>query len=380
MTFMSEVLYNGFLTIKRYRGSLKEALIRSFKKLPEGASLKITGKKNEGPFFEKIIKSLNPSFKGKINLNKYENNVFSPEFLNDILSSELIDNVRIDPSKFLIKLKGDKMLLGDESVTALQLFKVDRYSGITSLETKYTVRQVTFFMSLESALTALVGLYSSYVTSTRYGGGNINYYFLFFSPEEVLSLTLPNGEKYLESYFLVKEGVIKKLREVISDFSSSELLLLEILISTELQRLMVRENLDKVSFMLFRIALEGRTYKTYKIYEQLPITVYREPIFYKTIQAYFRDPLRFCERLSEFLGPKGVILSALSRANEYSESDNVLRAVQELYRFIVLGVAEGWMGFLKEIYECYLKLANSDDPREKERARRYLNIIRSFKM
>ena len=380
MTFMSEVLYNGFLTIKRYRGSLKEALIRSFKRLPESASLKITGKKNEGPFFERMIKSLNPSFKGKVNLNKYENNVFSPEFLNDILSSELIDNVRIDPSKFLIKLKGDKMLLGDESVTALQLFKVDRYSGITSLETKYTVRQVTFFMSLESALTALVGLYSSYVTSTRYGGGNINYYFLFFSPEEVLSLTLPNGEKYLESYFLVKEGVIKKLREVISDFSSSELLLLEILISTELQRLMVRENLDKVSFMLFRIALEGRTYKTYKIYEQLPITVYREPIFYKTIQAYFRDPLRFCERLSEFLGPKGVILSALSRANEYSESDNVLRAVQELYRFIVLGVAEGWMGFLKEIYECYLKLANSDDPREKERARRYLNIIRSFKM
>jgi len=380
MSFISEVLYNGFLTIKRYRGLLKEALTRSFKKLPEGALLKITGKKNEGPFFERMIKSLNPSFKGKVNLNKYGNNVFSPEFLNDILSSELIDNVRIDPSKFLIKLKGDKMLLGDESVTALQLFKVDRYSGITSLETKYTVRQVTFFMSLESALTALVGLYSSYVTSTRYGGGNINYYFLFFSPEEVLSLTVPNGEKYLESSFLVKEGVIKKLREVISDFSSSELLLLEILISTELQRLMVRENLDKVSFMLFRIALEGRTYKTYKIYEQLPITVYREPIFYKTIQAYFRDPLRFCERLSEFLGPKGVILSALSRANEYSESDNVLRAVQELYRFIVLGVAEGWMGFLKEIYECYLKLANSDDPREKERARRYLNIIRSFKM
>ena len=380
MTFMSEVLYNGFLTIKRYRGSLKEALIRSFKRLPESASLKITGKKNEGPFFEKIIKSLNPSFKGKINLNKYENNVFSPEFLNDILSSELIDNVRVDPSKFLIKLKGNKMLLGDESVTALQLFKVDRYSGITSLETKYTVRQVTFFMSLESALTALVGLYSSYVTSIRYGGGNINYYFLFFSPEEVLSLTLPNGEKYLESYFLVKEGVIRKLREVISDFSSSELLLLETLISTELQRLMVRENLDKVSFMLFRIALEGRTYK---IYEQLPITIYREPVFYKTVQRYFRDPQRFCERLSTFLGPKDVILSALSslsRANRYSESDNVLRAIQELYRFVVLGVAEGWMGFLKEIYECYLKLINSDDPKEKGRALRYLSIVRSFRM
>ena len=101
------------------------------------------------------------------------------------------------------------------------------------------------------------------------------------------------------------------------------------------------------------------------------------------MSKYFKDPLRFCERLSEILSPNNVILRALSsigRRDRYVESDNALGAVNELYRFIVLGDPKGWLGFIKGLYECYQKLANSENTRERERAKRYLSMISILKM
>ena len=43
---------------------------------------------------------------------------------------------------------------------------------------------------------------------------------------------------------------------------------------------------------------------------------------------------------------------------KFDEADNILRAILELYRFTILSDAQGWFGFVKELGNCYSKLAN----------------------
>jgi len=59
----------------------------------------------------------------------------------------------------------------------------------------------------------------------------------------------------------------------------------------------------------------------------------------------------YCRNLSEALSPNKTILKALASLNaknKLSEADNVLKVVQELYRFVIFGDAQGWFGFVRE--------------------------------
>ncbi len=213
-----------------------------------------------------------------------------------------------DESEIHLNIKGKDVFMDinskSDGIAAPQLLKVDRYTGFSSLDTPYTSQQLTFYLSKEVALLALLGIYSSFVTNVRQQQQSY-YYFLFFSPEEVAGLL--NSPSLAEKFFLVKESVRESLRELLRRTTFNELLLIETTLNLELQRLMETENLDKISLTLFKIAHEGQTYK---IYEQIPITVYRNPAFYETAKKYFRDPLKFSEKLRKAI-TQGVIPSAL---------------------------------------------------------------------
>jgi hypothetical protein len=221
-----------------------------------------------------------------------------------------------------------------------------------------------------------LGIYSSFITTFRQQQ-QAYYYFLFFSPDEILKL-LSESSNVISRYLLVKDAVVEKLATILGKSTSNELLLLEVLLSVEVQNLMVEENLDKISLVLFKIAPEGQTYK---IYEQIPITILRYPEFYRVVERYFKDPQEFCRKLSEALAPNKTIfkaLASLNAKNKFSEADNILRAVQELYRFVILGDVQGWFGFVRELWNCYSKLANSSDRREKSRSKDYIEIVQKF--
>jgi len=113
----------------------------------------------------------------------------------------------------------------------------------------------------------------------------------------------------------------------------------------------------------------------------LLLEIYRTTSFYTIAEKYFGNAEKFIENLSYALASDKIImeaLSSLSKKNRYSEAENVLIAIQNLYRFVMLGDAQGFFGFLQKLDEARKKLENSNDKREAFRARLYNNIVARF--
>jgi len=378
LTFLSGIMYEGILfsilsTDCRFDHTAvylpQDFLCRSYSSLDDGVidNLRIVMSGNDNinvKLFEKLglnVKS-RKTYYDLIRLLK--------ENSDRLVSKDTIDlEMSIVKKDTLIDLKSKS-----EGLSAPQLFKVDRYTGISSLEAGYTSQQLTLYASKEATLIGLLGVYSSFVTTFK----RTYYYFLFLSPDEVISLLAEGNRRKVEGYLIVKERIAERLREILGKSTITELIMLEVLLSVEVQNLMIEENLDKISLVLFKIAPEGQTYK---IYEQIPITIFKKPKFYRVIEKYIGDPQRFCEKLSEALNPNRTLfkaLASLNAKNKFSEADNVLKAVQELYRFVVLGDTQGWFGFVRELWNCYSKLANSSDRWERNRSKDYIKIVRDL--
>jgi len=390
-TFLSEVMYEGILQYLKNGGNMKKALENVCREerilkgsLPlVGNDLSVKKKSRyEIRFPEKLLQLMNPSvyndglIRQKIEKKENIKNLFQGEFIKGITESQYVDQMKLDFENILVELKKDSMVIGGDELAAPQILKVDRYTGITSLEEEYTDKQMTLRLSKDMALLFLLGMCSSYVAYDK-----PYIYFLFFSPDEVVYMLLGSGEqveRIISSYFMIKNNVVNKLREIIRGLVTNEILLLEVALGVELQELMLKENIDRISMILFRIAIEGNTYK---VYELVPIHIYRKPAFYEILKTYVRDPLRFCRKLSDELSPSKPILKTLASfksKNKFPEADNILRAIQGLYRFIILGDSEGLLQFHREISNAYTKLVNSSSGNERARAVYYLRLLHTL--
>lgn len=378
-TFLSEVIYEGlmFLILKtRCEFNPKEinagsdCLNRAYSSLDDerigNIRIVMSGNDNiNAKIFEKLglsnVKS-RKTYYDLINLLK--------EHSSSIKSKEEV-NIELKAFKKDVLMDLNNK---NEGISAPQLFKVDRYTGISSLDTDYTSQQLTFYFSKEIALISLLGVYSSFVISVRQQQHSY-YYFLFFSPDEIVNLL--NSEKLVDKFFTIKDTVAEEFRKILSRSTLNELLLTEITLNVELQRLMENENLEKVSLLLFKIAPEGQTYK---IYEQISLTIYRNPAFYRIAEKYSHNAISFCEQLGRAVSSDVILrtLSSLNTKNKHSEADNILKAIQMLYRFVVLGDPQGWFGFLRELHNSHAKLVNSSDGRERRRAENYLRLVKSI--
>ena len=167
------------------------------------------------------------------------------------------------------------------------------------------------------------------------------------------------------------------LSETLRSSVTSEVMVLEVMLSTKIRSELMNMNLDKVDFNVFKISPEGMTYK---IYETVPISVYREPMFYTILAERGIRADKLCEKLHEALSPNDVIMEALrsfNQKNKYSEADAVLRGVLNLYRFVSLGDTQGLFGFLRSLEEAY-KILEGGDKRAQARAKRYASIQREI--
>jgi len=376
-TFLSSVIYEGLLYLIPEHSktfSLRDIdfendfLAKAFSQLEDDriANVRIVMAENDNinaKIFEKIGLALQSkkTFYDLLKMLKDNSNAIK-------LTKNIDIELKINKKDILIDLnkKGD-------GISAPQLLKIDRYTGFSSLETPYTSQQLTLYTSTEVALIALLGIYSAFVVSTKQQQQN-NYYFLFFSPDEVLKL-LANGNKDLiKAYLQVKDKAREMLSEIIARHYSHELLIAEVALNLEIRDLLKKENLDKVSLMLFKISPEGQTYK---IYEIVPLEFFSDTRL-DAISKYFRDQERLIETLREVVSPRSILLEALAsmnRKNRYAEAENILVAIQGLYRFVVLGDAQGFQEFMQKLSEAVRKLENSEDGRERRRAEEYRRFI-----
>jgi len=262
------------------------------------------------------------------------------------------------------KIEEDKFIIGGEEITGLQIFKCDRYSGFTAININ-PFEQKTVYCSPEVAVLFLCGIVSSFIVSFMDEKRNQNLYFLFFSPEEALRLYIEGDSSLIRKYFLIKDKTIEVLKESYLRTRFNEIVLAELLLVLEIQELLNKHNLDKISFTLFKIVLEGQTYK---IYEQIPIVLYRKLLFREIVEGLFRNPDKFIRKLTEIFNKKeSVVWEALESLNRKSkrdkshkiEADNVLRAMMYLYKFVILGDLQGYYQFVRELHNCYRKTKNN---------------------
>ena len=286
-------------------------------------------------------------------------------------------NVEIDDKKKNIYIRSER---SNDLITAPQILKCDRYTGFSTFEENYFTDQFTLYISQEVALICIIGLTNSLVLRVYDSSKRQDfYYFLFFSPEEVSKLYFNYFERRdietIRKYHIIKDEATKILREIYQRVSSNEVAITELALNLKFQELLSRHNLDKISFTLFKIALEGNTYK---IYEQIPIRVYRKIAFAEVVERYFRNSDDFVKRLSEIFdkSKNRRLWDALKNKDSpnYPEGDNVLKAMQGLYRFVILGDLQGYYQFVREIFNCY-RIYERPKNREEEKIRDYYRSI-----
>ncbi|MFN3384834.1 MAG: hypothetical protein ACK401_08080 [Archaeoglobaceae archaeon] len=393
-TFLSSVIYEGLLyLIPEYSKSFSlteidfedDFLSKAFASLEDErikeVEVRMRGKYDPEIFKkfrlelpnEKTFYNLLKSLKENFNIIKVSREI---EIFKYFSKGAVFIGLKKESKRKKLKKESKKEEDEEDIITPPQIFKIDRYTGFSSLESALTSDQLTLYLSKEVALIALLGIYSSFVVSVRQQQQN-NYYFLFFSPDETLKRLSEGKKDLIKTLMEIKNTARNALNKIISKHYSNELLLTEVALNVEVQNLLKKEKLDKISLSLFRISPEGQTYK---IYEVVPLDFFKETRF-EAFSKYFRDQEKLIGSLRKILLPEGILLEALSsmnKKNRYSEAENILVAINGLYRFVVLGDVEGFYEFTRKIGEAIRKLENSDDPRERWRAGEYRRILTRF--
>ncbi len=339
----------GRLTITR--GDIISALDKHVEKEKiESLNISTVGK-NDRDSVLRLLNSLEIAREGEERLTKYGDIIgVILENRGSLRIGHRIElGATINRRRFLIGLT-DVEELGRNGI-ALQLFKTERYTGLTSTEHPYTTEQLTVYMSPEATLIALLGLYSSFITTSD----NIHY-MLFFSPEEAGSILV--GDKDVRTMFIIKEEAKNILADIIRKKYSEELIVVETLLNTKIQEAMSQHNVSSISLILLKLAREGQTYK---IYQQLPLNFYK------------RDPPEIWRLIAEILDPSEVILSRLAK-NDNVEYNNLLSAINGFYRYVVLGDRWGLYLAIRELQHAYIKV--SGDEKARNVAQRYLRLLK----
>ncbi|MEM3480521.1 MAG: hypothetical protein QW576_02410 [Candidatus Korarchaeum sp.] len=260
-------------------------------------------------------------------------------------------------------------------LAAPQLFKIDRYTGISAGETGLISKQLGLRSSPEVILIGLLGVYSSHIVTVRQQG-SAYHYFVFLSVDDMLRVLSSGDRARLEHVYFIKEQLRELLMETLEASVMSEIMTLEVMLSSAIRAELRKRNLDMVGFNVFRISPEGQTYK---VYETIPLTVYANPMFYQVLLRRRINAEGVCEALQEALSPNKAIMKALASFNspkKLSEADSVLRGVLALYRFITLADTYYLFQFLRYLSEARAILR--DDRKALRRIQDYEYIERSL--
>jgi len=289
-------------------------------------------------------------------------NVKSKKTYSDLLNVIKGNSEKImitkDPIVISVNLKRDGIFVDvtdkSEGVQAA-IFKAERYIGITSTDTNLTSKHLTQYFSKEVALILLLGIYSSFIATVMMQKRQPSFFFLTFSSEDLIKIFRDGNRMKVETYFEIKSEAMNALRNVILKNPHNELMLTEMALNIQLQKMLKQRNIDKISFTLFKVALEGQIYK---IYEQIPLTILSESPFSTIASKFFRRPedlINYLYRI--FSSQDSIILNCLADPDNPAYS-NIILAVNSMYRFVILGDIQGWFEFIRELHNAHEKTKN----------------------
>ncbi|PUA32650.1 MAG: hypothetical protein B9J98_04140 [Candidatus Terraquivivens tikiterensis] len=276
-------------------------------------------------------------------------------------SDNILSDVESIPLRLSISRRDKCIFVGDinnrRNGVSFQLFKTERYTGITSTEYDYSTKQLTTYFSRDTMLIALLGVYSSFITRVSENRSTY-YFFLFLGPEEIIDIL--SGNKDARILFLIKDHIRNVFEELIAKQFSEELLITEIVISARIQEFLHKHNISGMSMLLVKLAQEGQTYK---IYEYIPLTVYR------------RTELEPYKILDEILSSDSIVLERL-RKRDNVEYNNLILAIVGLYRYVVLGDKQGMLTMIRELHNAYTKV--KADEKLKKYANQYERMLKDL--
>jgi len=234
-----------------------------------------------------------------------------------------------------VRLKGRKEIIigSEEPFLSLALFKsCDKYGSLRVWEYTSLSDQVPQRLSINAALTCLLGLYSSYVW--RVGNTNI---FLFLDPSEIAeSLNAPAADEDPSEAMQWRINARNVGKEVIREFIEAAVvppaILARLALSVKFAEALGGTNIEVLRLRLVRVDEEGRIYK---VYGDTPIEARKQPYLKEALSEELSkhvdasSPLMTCIRL--FVQKSQGIGRALCE-----ENDHVLRAIDALYRFVAL--------------------------------------------
>ncbi|NPA98744.1 MAG: hypothetical protein GXO43_05130 [Crenarchaeota archaeon] len=268
---------------------------------------------------------------------------------------------------------GKDFVIGNKSkdlLSGIQLFKTDRYTGLTSLDTDTTYQQFTVKSDPLLYLFAILGLASSYA-----GGTFEHSYHVFLSPDEIIEILARGDPEYLYNVMSLKREVIRRLREILRSRVPEELLLLKTLIDLGLQELMIKYEIDHLSLQIYVVAREGNTFK---IYNKIPLTIYARPYYMEVLRQLSREPEKLIEALQETISPNSSLVKTLQmlEANRKPpDTAHAITAIRMLHRLIISGEPDSLYSFLREIETAAKILEQEGAPASLNRAKGYKYIL-----
>jgi len=236
---------------------------------------------------------------------------------------------------------------GKVDLAAPTLLKIDRYTGITSAEEKYTSEQIGLRVSQHVWLLSLLGVYSSFAVGARYAGNKQSFYFVFFASDVVTEVLARGDSVYLSNLMRAKLALMEEIAKVFTATHVEEALLLDIAVNANLPKVLEERGLEAVNFSVLKISPEGQTFKEY---EYIPVTLTRTPVVLKVVQKYSSKPEKIMECLSEAANPENSLVRATGQ--DWPDSAHALNAILSLHRFVSLGDLQGLSNFA-----AFLRLA-----------------------
>ncbi|MCD6323569.1 MAG: hypothetical protein J7L55_00435 [Desulfurococcales archaeon] len=283
-----------------------------------------------------------------------------------------------DVSLMLSVVKGS-LTVGNPSKKPLKfsLFKsIDRYTAYLVSELRGAGPNVGFQMSFWTSLIALLGLYEGYVG--RVGDA---YVFLFIEPHKITEALYAyikglSPKEVVKRYLTARDVGIDRIGEVLPLAFIRHALLARAILDVDLMNALRRTNLDRLDLKVVRLHVEGNTYK---VYAEIPLTItaYRNGKFSELLPKLSKhvtadSPIIKCivKLVQKGTGLKGV--------KPCDENDEILKAIDNLYRFAALNDAEALYNYVKSLEEAAKILEAQGDPQEMKKVKIYRALAGSL--
>jgi len=335
-TLLSSMLYEGYI---RILGSCGEDADEScIKEVLKNLKEKEVGFRFAGNDIKHTLREIQEKF--KTNISNFQD-------LIGLFTTLKIQDLRIDVR---LSDRKDAVFVGSPGFTeeggySFQIMKVDRYGGISSIESRTFTGQVTTYADLGGLLMFFTGLASSYVTSV-----GVDYYFLFFDIETLLTWVLRGGASNMKNWMIIKDGLLEKIKEVIEEYGgiNDEAITLSVMCNISLLEALRKSQVSYTGFRLIKVSMEGQTYK---VYVDMPLRVYPKI----RLTENEEEEKRMLEEIENIVS---ILIRPASRfikgRDNVGDGYHAFKALRYLYLYVTTE-NPSYLGMMyREIHEAYV--------------------------